>query len=160
MSSEAASQSAKDVRTFHNSFHQAIVESYADGDTFPLATFFAPDAALFGWAGNAFGHQQIIDYYASGIRRVRDQVPGLKKIDVETTQLECHVSDDQVHSWIYGLQTIDYQGASETLSVSSRFTYALHRDTSCNEWKIKHAHTSQARGMNSLPEGVDVTFNV
>jgi hypothetical protein len=151
----------EDMQKFNHRFNESIISSFADGNTFQLVNFFSEDAILFGWSGNASGHREIVEHYAAGVRRVRDEVPGLKKIDIETTQIDSHVSDDLKYGCVFGVQKVAYRGAAETVSITSRFTYALYRDDAYHgEWKIKHLHSSQERGFKSLPEAADVTFNV
>jgi hypothetical protein len=107
------------------------------------------------------GDKEIVDHYAAEVRRVRDQVLGLKKVDIDTVQINTHLSEDLKNAWVFGVQRITYQGAAESESILARFTYTLHRDDAYSkDWKISHLHSSQERGFNCLPNAVDVTFTV
>jgi len=149
------------LQDFHQHLNILIANTFSDGDIAPLIRLFSRDATLFGWSGNAMGHDEIVTHYAAEVRRVKDQVLGLKKVSIDTLQIKTYLSDDLKSAWMFGVQRLSYHGAAESESITARFTYTLFRNGAySNNWLINHLHSSKGRGFNSLPDATDVTFTV
>ena len=133
-------------RAFYEQYLTTLSETYSDGDTFPLAPFFSDNCTLISWGmdAEARGRRAIIAHYEEAVQRMKQQVQGLHRIEVQTDSYEDHVSEDGLSAWAAGCQTVLYRGRLEARPAVVLFTHLLSRPATGAPWKFTRRHTSQA----------------